>query len=627
MKVKYENKTGDHKSPVSVDYSILESLNYPVCILGADGMLLFGNNSFLSFFKPEDSETRLDWEHPFFPEYRKRIAQSYISAFNGVEKRCFAIINSPEGKHLPVEIYLFPMYHEEKVYSILALMKIVDERLMSFDRSTLSMISEENFQYDNVHYEYSPMPIVRVNKEFEFIKCSHSAESFLGYSCADLIDEKVILLQSLFIFDSERIKKAINLILNGESQFQRLGEIKLTTGEKILKIVNLSLYPLIHDNEITSCEIIIEDITTVKELKNQISHMNRLKLVNNITKGLLHSFNNTINVIMSKTQLLLQITEKESVVEGIQVIEESVMEIVDQIRRVNNLVSQGTDLEDEKTEPLISIIEDAIEFFRLQFKIEEKDLKRSINIERKYFSNIYVKTNTKLLREIIISIILKVSELIKNKGTIDITLKDNNGLYLMVKIKNNNTENTNLTSQVENIFSGINMRQTAEKLGLKILEEESSEYYSIKAIFPPKVILDKDENDHENIDYKLRDLDIIIVEDEPALQRILFELFDKMGNRVFICADGNEALEEFKNKHYDLVITDYDIEGITGIELSARIKEIDEKIITVLLSGWTIDDLPTYKNIFDLFMSKPFKLDILIKNIAKIFNTKKRSND
>ena len=114
-----------------------------------------------------------------------------------------------------------------------------------------------------------------------------------------------------------------------------------------------------------------------------------------------------------------------------------------------------------------------------------------------------------------------------------------------------------------------------------------------------------------------------MVEDEVPLQKILFELFDKMGNRVFICDDGRKAIEEFKRKPYDLIITDYGIPGITGIELSARIKEIREDAITVLLSGWMLDNVKAYKNVVDLFLPKPFKLDELLKKIARILGEKR----
>jgi len=110
---------------------------------------------------------------------------------------------------------------------------------------------------------------------------------------------------------------------------------------------------------------------------------------------------------------------------------------------------------------------------------------------------------------------------------------------------------------------------------------------------------------------------MIIVEDEKTLQEILFELFDSMGNRVFVCDNGEDALLEFKKGGYDVIVTDYGIKGITGIELATRAKEIDERVVTVLLSGWMLSDLKSYKNVVDVFLPKPFKLDDLIKEISK----------
>ncbi len=624
MNSEFLKKAGDDQSPAPPEFQILESLRYPVCILGSDGMLIFGNSSFKHYFPSDSDSVRLDWEHPFFPEYRKRIAKSYLSALKGQEKRCFAVLNTPEGTQLPVEIYLFPMYSGENVTSILVLMNIVDDRILSFDKSTHPIISEESFNYDSMLYEFSPVPIIRFNAPGEVIRISQTAESFLGISMNDIQEGAAVQLKSVFIYDADRIKNAILDISSGTAAFQRLGEVKIASANGAQKIANLILFPIIQESNITAVEMILDDITTFKEMKDSLMSMKRVNLINNITKGLLHSFNNTINVIMSKTQLLLQITEKESVLDGIQLIEESAMEIVHQIRRFNNYISKDNDLQEEFTEPLINIIEDAIEFFRLQFKIEEKDAKRGITIERKYFSNVFVRTNTKHLREVVISAILKVSDFITTKGSIDLTLKENGDLNLQVKVNHGGLQE-DAELHTEYSSSGIDIRQTAEKIGVKIIEEESKESYAIKIIVPSRLVRDRQEKEEEEPEYRLRDLDIIVVEDEPALQKILFELFDRMGNRVFICADGNEAMEEFKKKHYHMVITDYGIEGITGIELAARIKEIDEKTITILLSGWLVDDIPSYKNIIDLFIPKPFKLDDMLKKISKIFHNQSKS--
>jgi PAS domain S-box-containing protein len=624
MNVDYENKTEETLSSLPSEYHIFESLKHPVSIIGKDGLIVYGNKAYHEFFNFGDKNIRLDWEHPFFPEYRKRIAQSYLAALHGTEKRCFAIVNSPSGNHLPVEIYLFPMFTGGAVSSILALMIIVDDRLLSFDRSTLSIISEENFQYDNLHFEFSPMPILRVNDEMQIIKCSHSLEGFIGYTAEEILNEKAMTFETLFSSDSDKVKKAVTGLLSGETTFRRIGEIKVAARDEEKKIANLTLYPIVDNKEITAVEIIMEDMTRIKELKDKVNSANRIRLFTDITKGFLHSLNNTINVILSKTQLLLQVTEKESVLEGIQMMQDSALEIAGQVKRIQNFIGSAQDKGEDVTEPLVDVIEDAIEFSKMQFKVYNIDNTKSIQVEKKYFSGVDVCTNTRLLREIITSIILKVSNNIQKSGTINITLRQNNDLHLTVEAEKDTVTGSQPTPpSFINIFSGIDIRQVAEMINLKIIDEESPESYAIKAIFPSRILIDREKREAEDMEYRLRDLDIIVVEDEIPLQKILFELFDKMGNRVFICDDGKKAIEEFKRKPYDILITDYGIPGITGIELSARIKELKEDTITILLSGWMLDNVKAYKNVVDLFLPKPFKLDELLKKISRIMSEKK----
>jgi CheY-like chemotaxis protein len=261
----------------------------------------------------------------------------------------------------------------------------------------------------------------------------------------------------------------------------------------------------------------------------------------------------------------------------------------------------------------------------MQFKVYNIDNTKNIRVEKKYFSGMYVNTNTRLLREIITSIILKVSNSIQKSGIISITLRQNHDLHLIVEAEKETASGAAPAPPTfVNIFSGTDIRQVAEIINLKIIEEESPESYAIKAIFPARILIDREKRETDEVEYRLRDLDILIVEDEIPLQKILFELFDKMGNRVFVCGNGMGAVEEFKRKPYDILITDYGIPGITGIELSARIKELKENTITVLLSGWMLDNVKAYKNTVDLFLPKPFKLDDLLKKISKLMSEKRK---
>jgi len=141
------------------------------------------------------------------------------------------------------------------------------------------------------------------------------------------------------------------------------------------------------------------------------------------------------------------------------------------------------------------------------------------------------------------------------------------------------------------------------------------------------VILEDHETINVNRDCSIRDKDILIVEDEKALQLILGNLFERMGNRVFITDNGCKAFEEFKNKDYDIVISDYDVSGLTGIELAARVKEINENTLTVLLSGWSLGDIKIYDRLIDFYIAKPFNIDDLLQGIAEAMPLKKVINN
>ena len=381
------------------------------------------------------------------------------------------------------------MYKDKSVNSILVFLIIVDNRLLSFDRSTLSFISEENFQYENLQYEFSPMPIFRIDENYEIIKCSQAVRGFIGYTADEIIKKKIVSLDNIFLYESDVVKKAAMDILNGTSPFKRIGEIKITTKNDKVKIANLVIYPIIINNEINTVEIIFEDITQINTMKEKINTLSRILLLKDITKGFFHSLNNTINVILSKTQLLLQIAEKDTVHDGIQLIESSVLYIVEQLRRVQNFLTDSTSFDENKIESLADIIEDSIEFSKMQFKVETNENRRDIIVDKKYYSTVNIKTDTKLLREIIISIILKVSALIHKKGTLQIVLKQNNDLCLTIKADKDDQHNSQLSqTQTINLFSGIDIRQVADKIRLKIIEEESATSYAIKAFFPQKII-------------------------------------------------------------------------------------------------------------------------------------------
>lgn len=68
-----------------------------------------------------------------------------------------------------------------------------------------------------------------------------------------------------------------------------------------------------------------------------------------------------------------------------------------------------------------------------------------------------------------------------------------------------------------------------------------------------------------------------------ARKSVLVEL----GHRVTTATGGEEALEQFKRGQFDLVITDYRMPGLNGVELIKKLRAHSPHVPVILVSGYT----------------------------------------
>ena len=146
---------------------------------------------------------------------------------------------------------------------------------------------------------------------------------------------------------------------------------------------------------------------------------------------------------------------------------------------------------EEREEPFENILNDAIEFAKIHFKVEEGKKRRTISIEKIPGFEMIIKTDTGFMRELLIWAILKVSAYAGRKGKIEVELKKTSFVYFTVAVnKQNGFDKDNIVPFTLDGLSPSEIRNAAEKLNLKILEEESVEQYSIKIIFPQRIIVE-----------------------------------------------------------------------------------------------------------------------------------------
>ena len=78
---------------------------------------------------------------------------------------------------------------------------------------------------------------------------------------------------------------------------------------------------------------------------------------------------------------------------------------------------------------------------------------------------------------------------------------------------------------------------------------------------------------------------ILIVDDSGFARRTLRQILEGGGHSVDEAANGNDALERYFLKKPDLVLLDMVMEGITGMEVLARLRELDPAARVVVASA------------------------------------------
>ncbi len=82
-------------------------------------------------------------------------------------------------------------------------------------------------------------------------------------------------------------------------------------------------------------------------------------------------------------------------------------------------------------------------------------------------------------------------------------------------------------------------------------------------------------------------LDILYVEDDKTLLLETSTILEKIFKSVDTANNGAEGLMKFTQNSYDLVITDIEMPELNGLEMSEQIKEIDPKMIIIVISAYS----------------------------------------
>ena len=118
-------------------------------------------------------------------------------------------------------------------------------------------------------------------------------------------------------------------------------------------------------------------------------------------------------------------------------------------------------------------------------------------------------------------------------------------------------------------------------------------------------------------------LSILIVDDYKTMLRIIRNLLKQLGfHNVDEATDGAEALNKLRSKNYDLVISDWNIEPMTGYELLNKVRSDDMlkalPFIMVTAESKTDNVIAAKKAGVNNYIVKPFNAATLKSKLTSV---------
>lgn len=122
-------------------------------------------------------------------------------------------------------------------------------------------------------------------------------------------------------------------------------------------------------------------------------------------------------------------------------------------------------------------------------------------------------------------------------------------------------------------------------------------------------------------------LHILIIEDEPGIYNFLKQGLEEEGYRITIASDGKQGLELFQSEKPDLILLDWMLPKMNGIDVCKAVRKKDTNTPILFLTAKdtvqeTIEGLQCGANDY---IKKPFSFEELLERIKIHFRNKKES--
>ncbi|MCP4151519.1 MAG: PAS domain S-box protein, partial [bacterium] len=383
------------------------------------------------------------------------------------------------------------------------------------------------------------------------------------------------------------------------------------------------------------------DITAKLAMEKQLMQSQKMEAMGVMAGGIAHDFNNILGGIIGYTELAIRKTSKTT----------KTQKYLDQVltasRRAKDLVKQilafsRQEIKEKEPVQLGLIVKEVLKLLR-------SSLPASIEIATKLEAEkSYIHADSTQLHQVIMNLCTNAWHAMKKTGgLIEVRLNEEiveAGLYkelkagsflrLTISDTGCGIKQEMLDKIFEPFFTTKNVGE-GTGMGLAVVHgivnshngnisvySKEGQGTSFSILLP--VIANVIHKQEKQGEVPLGNERILLVEDDSALAVAEKRLYEGLGYKVSMMHDGFEAFELFSKvpEKFDIIITDYSMPKMTGLELIHKIRLIDTRIPVILCTGFSKIMTPKESKAIDIgdIIMKPIELGYIARSIRKLLD-------
>ena len=126
---------------------------------------------------------------------------------------------------------------------------------------------------------------------------------------------------------------------------------------------------------------------------------------------------------------------------------------------------------------------------------------------------------------------------------------------------------------------------------------------------------------------KLREMEILLIDDDEWIRDALRIFFEEEGCRLVALETAEEGIEALQSQDYDIVIADYRLPGVDGLEFLSRVKLSHPNFIQILITAYANDEIVAKANSLGIheLISKPFSSRNIEDSLSRLIQNPMRA--